>query len=146
MDLVDGVVALLQTGTPSSPFTIEWKDDPSIELSDQALLTTQVWAVDMAHCLIPAFESTVAAGRGCPMEEFEVLLVIQRKIAKDANQPVVVRQLSLLVSELAAVCRANVVEDATCVKTQRKPARNLKDYHDQDKFYAEILTTWHRAA
>jgi len=138
MDLTDDLVAALAAGAFSLPFTPQWKDDALAELADAELLAPQVWAVDVAESLLPA------SGAGVPLEEFGVLLVVQQKLTEKDDRPAVCRALSALVSELARFCRTTVIQGAVCVKTVRSPARNLKDYHETWRFYAEIQTTWHR--
>jgi hypothetical protein len=140
MNLADALVTLLDTGTPSLSFDVKWTDDALAELADQALRTPQVWVVDSAENLLPAS----AAQNGCPIEEFELLLVIQRKLDADDDKPAEIRKLSLLAAEITRVCRRATLLDAACVQTQRKPARNLGEYHGKDLFYAEIITTWRR--
>ena len=137
MDLVDATVVALTAGEFSLAFTARWKDDALAELSDGDLETPQVWVVDSA-------ESLPDADGGVPLEEFGVLIVLQKKFAEDEDRPSACRNLSALAAEITRFCRATVLEGAVCVKTVRNPARNLDDYHNLDRFYAEIQTTWRR--
>jgi len=118
LDLTDAIVAALADGTFSSAFAVQWKDDGLAALEDAELLTTQVWAVDTAESLLPAYEST-SSGHGVPVEEFKVLLVIQRKFAEGEDKPAACRELSALAAEITRFCRATAIEDAVCVKTVR---------------------------
>lgn len=137
MQLADALLAGLVAGVPTAQFTAQWKDDALAELSDATLETTQVWVVDTSESLLPAND-------GIPIEEFGLLIVVQRKMLAGEDWPTKCRELSALVSAITRYCRRTSLIEASCVRTVRNPARNLDDYHRLDRFYAEIQTTWHR--
>jgi hypothetical protein len=143
LDHVDALVAALEAGDFSSAFEVQWKDDALAELADKELLATQVWVVDAGESVLPAWGSN-ASQAGCPIEELEELLIVQRKFTAKDDVPALVRELSELCSEIARFCRRTAILDTTCVKTIRSPARDLKDHNEKGRFYAEIRPTWHR--
>lgn len=139
MEMVDGVVASLITLPVCSGATIEWTDDALAELADENLLTTRIWVVDASERLPDAAES-----HGVAVEEFGVLLIVQRKFAAGDDKPTKTRELLGIVSAIVRHCRKTTIHDATCVRAVRESSRNLKDHNQNDRFYAEILTTWRR--
>lgn len=139
MDMADSLAAAL-VGLPACQgAAVQWKDDALATLSDETLATTQIWVVETAESLLPAGER-----HGAPVEEFGLLIVVQRKLAAGEDRPSTCRQLSAIVAAITRHCRQTVIQDASCVKTVRTPARNFDDYARNDRFYAEIQTTWQR--
>jgi hypothetical protein len=142
MAIADGLVAALGEREFSLPFTAEWIDNPIVELADPELRTARVWVVDFAER-----EETV---HGIPLEEFELLLVIQQKLDAKENTAEQCRKLSGLVSELAAFCRNTGIavngEEAVCVKIERERARDFKEYHEKLLFRAEVSTHWQKVS
>jgi hypothetical protein len=141
MSLADALVTALGEASLSVAFDAAWTDDALADLADDTFDKAQVWVVDFAESLLPASDSQ----HGVPIEDLELLLVIQQRFAPGADRAAKCKALGHLASEIARFCRATVVEDATCVKTVRKPARDLKLYHETGMFRSELLTTWHRA-
>ena len=116
MELADGLVAALGAGEFSLPFTAEWIDNPIVELADPEIRTPRVWVVDFAEK-----QETV---HGIPIEEYELLLVVQKKLGPDEVAADECRKLSALMSEIARFCRNTAItvdgEDAVCVKIERE--------------------------
>lgn len=147
MDMVDELLVQIQAAKAdedNNPFSLafdaQWSDDLNAMLSDEALLVPQLWVIDSAENLLPA----AASHNGCPLEEFELLLVIQKKFTKDTDRKTQCRALSGLVAELTRFCRKTTILDATCIQTKRDPARNWDVYSTLDLYRAAIVTTWHR--
>jgi len=150
MDMVDALIAQIEAAKAdeeSSPFSLafdaEWSDDLNAVLSDPTLLVPQLWVIDSGESLLPAWESS-ASQQGCPVEEFELLLVVQKKLSKDTDRKTQCRQLSALVAELTRFCRKTTILDATCIRTKRDPARNWEVYSADNLYRAAVSTTWHR--
>jgi hypothetical protein len=142
MALADGLVNALMEKEFSLPFTAEWIDNPIVELADPELRTPRVWVVDFAER-----QETV---HGIPLEEFELLLVVQKKLGPDAAPAEECRKLSALVSEIAHFCRNNPIavdgDEAVCVKIERERARDFKEYNEKLLFRAEISTHWQKVS
>jgi hypothetical protein len=142
MTLADGLVEALSQGEFSLPFTAEWIDNPIFELADPELRTPRVWVVDFAER-----QETV---HGVPIEEFELLLVVQQKLSPKEATAEQCRKLSGLVSEIAAYCRNTGIavdgEEAVCVKIERERARDFKEYHEKLLFRAESSTHWQKVS
>lgn len=136
MDMADGLVAALNAEF-AAEFTAVWKDDALANLSDEALRSTTVWVVDEA-------ESLSTDEGHVPLEEFGLLVIVQRKLVPTDDKPALCRTLSDLVARIARFCRRTQIAGAVCPNIARKPARDLGDYNKNDRFYAEILTTWRR--
>jgi hypothetical protein len=140
MALADGLVSSLTDADFSLAFVAEWIDNPIVELADPELQTTRVWVVDFAER-----QQTV---QGISLEEYEVLLVVQKKFVTGEVPAEECRKLSGLVSEITAFCRMNGIsidgEEAVCVKTERERSRDFKEYHEKLLFRAEISTHWQK--
>jgi hypothetical protein len=140
--LADGLVDALSQEKFSLPFTAEWIDNPIVELADPELRTPRVWVVDFAEA-----EETV---HGIPVEEYELLLVVQKKFQPTEITAEECRKLSGLVSEIAQFCRNTPIavdgEGAVCVKIERERARDFKDYNEKGLFRAEISTHWRKVS
>ena len=125
----------------SLPFTAEWIDNPIVELADPELRTPTSVGGGFRR----------AAGNACtafPIEEFELLLVVQKKFGPDEVTTEECRKLSGLVSEIARFCRNTRIavdgDEAVCVKIERERARDFKEYHEKLLFRAEISTHWRK--
>ena len=140
--LADGLVTALGEREFSLPFTAEWIDNPIVELADPELRTPRVWVVDFAER-----QETV---HGIPIEEFELLLVVQKKFQPTEITAEECRKLSGLVSEIAQFCRNTRIEvdgdEAVCVKIERERSRDFKEYHEKMLFRAEISTHWQKVS
>jgi hypothetical protein len=140
MTLADGLVEALSAGDFSLPFTAEWIDNPIVELADPELLTTRVWVVDFAE--------KQELFQGIPVEEYELLLVVQKRFGPEEVPAEQCRNLSGLVSEIARFCRNTMLEvdseGAVCVKIERERSRDFKDYNEKGLFRAEISTHWRK--
>jgi hypothetical protein len=135
--MVDAMLESLSLNEWSLPFTAEWIDNPVQELADPELKTTKIWVVDFAER-----RQTV---HGMPIEEYELLLVVQKKLtAKNTAEDC--RKLSGLVGEIVEFCRMTPLavneEESVCVKIERERARDFKEYHEKLLFRAEISTHW----
>ena len=153
MDLADDLVTALATlaetlGTTTGEgenevltpaFAAAWQDDPVADLADSTLLAPQVWVVDFAETHQPA---DLGGQGGVPVCEFELLIILQRKIGEGETPATVCRSMSGLVAEISRYCRRTVVSDAVCFKTERERARDFKVWHEGDLYRAEILTHW----
>ena len=142
--LADALVdALAAATTFSVEFDALWSDDALAVLDGDTMDKVQVWVVDLAESSLPAWNST-ASQHGCPIDELELSLVVQRRFGAADDRPTLVKALGHFCSELARFCRQTVLDQASCIRTERKPARDLKLYNETGVFWAEILTTWHR--
>lgn len=143
MDLADALVTALGTlavslGSEASPaFAASWQDDPVADLADSTLLTPQVWVVDFGE-VQEVFE-------GVPVREFEILIVVQRKIDEGETPATICRAMSALTSEIAQYCRRKKDLAAICFKTERPLARQFGDYHEKNRYWAEVSTHWREA-
>jgi hypothetical protein len=150
MDMVDALVedltAAVAAGEFSLEFTPAWSDDALTVLDDAALTSPQLLAIDSAE------ELPEASGQSSvPIEEFEILLVAQRKFAKEgggtlteAERKTACRSMSAMASEIARHCRKTTILDCTCVSVKRETAKNIDRYHNEGLYLAPILTTWRR--
>jgi hypothetical protein len=140
--LADGLVQALTQEEFSLPFTAEWIDNPVVELTDPELVEPRVWVVDFAEK-----QETV---HGIPLEEYELLLVIQKRIQPAEDAKTTCRALSGLVSEIVAFCRKTGIavegEEAVCVKIERERSRDFKEYLEKNLFRAELSTHWHKVS
>jgi hypothetical protein len=140
--LADGLVQELSQGAFTLPFTAEWIDNPIVELADPELRTARVWVVDFAEK-----QETV---HGIPIEEYELLLVVQQKFSPGKVTTEECRKLSGLVSEIASFCRNTPIavdgEEAVCVKIERERSRDFKEYHEKLLFRAEVSTRWQKVS
>ena len=140
MALADGLVKALGEGEFSLPFMVEWIDNPIVELADPELRAPRVWVVDFAEK-----QETV---HGIPIEEFELLLVVQKKFQPTEITAEECRKLSGLVSEITSFCRNTPIvvdgDESVCVKIERERARDFKEYHEKLLFRAEISTHWQK--
>lgn len=151
MDLTDAVVTALGTlaatlGTTvgegeeavtTPAFAVSWQDDPVADLADSTLLTPQVWVVD--------FGELQGVAEGIPVREFEILIVVQRKIDEGETPATICRAMSALTSEIAQYCRRKKDLAAICFKTERSLARQFGDYHEKNLYRAEVSTHWREA-
>jgi hypothetical protein len=143
MDLADALVTALGTlavslGSEESPaFTAAWRDDPVADLADSTLLTPQVGVSD--------FGEVQGIVEGVPVREFEILLVVERKIGNGETPATICRAMSALTSEIAQYCRRKKDLAAICFKTERALARQFGDYHEKDLYRAEVSTHWREA-
>jgi hypothetical protein len=142
MTLADELVKALSASEFSLSFTAEWIDNPIFELADPALRTPRVWVVDFAEK-----QETV---QGIAIEEYELLLVVQKKLGPDEITAEACRKLSGLVSEITSFCRKTAIavdgDEAVCVKTERERSRDFKEYHEKRLFRAEISTHWQKVS
>lgn len=142
MALADGLISALSEEEFSLPFTAEWIDNPVLELADPELRTARVWVVDFAER-----EETV---HGIPLEEYELLLVVQQKLDAKSDPSSECRRLSALVSEIAQYCRSTPLivdgDAAVCVKIERERSRDFREYHEKLLFRAEVSTHWQKVA
>jgi hypothetical protein len=140
MALADGLVSALAGTEFSLAFVAEWIDNPIVELADSEFQTTRVWVVDFAER-----QQTV---QGISLEEYEVLLVVQKKFVPGEVPAAECRKLSGLVSEITTFCRKTGIavdgEEAVCVKIERERSRDFKEYHEKLLFRAEVSTHWQK--
>ena len=154
LQLADGLVSAISAQYPA-PTVVEWIDDPYVELQETDLAETLIWVVDIAE-----ETSTENALR---REDRDLLIVIQRKKLGEGEVPegtdlaeanaARARELSGLAGELVNMIRpidgsfslrVGDDDEAVCFRTVRRPARNLGEWHEKRRHYAEILTSWRR--
>lgn len=135
LDIADALVTAL-TEAFEDDATVAFGEDALVELSDEDLLEPHVMVVDASAGLIH--------DHGLAMEEYGLLIVVQRKLAADSVRSTVLRAMADLSWQVARFCRSAVLEGAVCVKAVRQPARDLADYHALDRYYCEIQTVWRR--
>jgi hypothetical protein len=140
--LADGLVEALGEREFSLPFTAEWIDNPIVELADPELQTPRVWVVDFGER-----QETI---HGIPIEQYELLLVVQKKFQPTEVTADECRKLSSLVSEITSFCRNTGIavdsDEAVCVKIERERSRDFKEYHEKMLFRAEISTHWQKVS
>jgi hypothetical protein len=138
MGMADELVRELLDVDFCLPFKAEWTDNPIVELADSELSATRVWVVDLAE--------RAETIHGVPLEEYELLIVVQKKIGPQENAAEECRDHSLLVNQIARFCRDIELtvenDEAICVKVERERARDFKEYHEKMLFRAEIHTHW----
>lgn len=148
MALADALVtALAAAELPvDTEYDVQWVDDAAATLEDPELgEKAQVWVIDFAESHLPAW-SAAAAQHGCPIDEQDLLVIVQYKPPEGETASEKCREMAVLAGEIARWCRKTPILDATCVQTKRDPARDFKLYHETGLFRAEIITTWHRLA
>jgi hypothetical protein len=154
LDLADALVTALGTlatslGTTTGEgddavrtpaFTASWQADPVADLADSSLLSPAVWVTDFAEGDV----SLDGSRTGVPIEESEILVILQRKIGKGEDAATICRNMSALASEIRMFCRKSILDSAVCFKTERTRARDFKEWHESDLYRAEISTHWRR--
>lgn len=136
VEALDDLAASLDEDEP--PFVAAWSADPYLELADGP--ATKLWVVD--HAVRSLTEG------GVPIEEYELLLVLQRRL--DADDAEGCRTMAALAGAIADFCRGleldpdNQGNGAVCVRCERQQARDFESLHERGLFRAAILTTWRR--
>jgi hypothetical protein len=137
MNLVDGVVNGLSSLRNDA--TVQWMDDPAVELKDDILLSPIVWVVDYST-------QTHDVGR-VPIKDMKIVVIVQKKIMSSgdaAKQEV--RDMLQFVSSIENFCLNNSIEvegeEAFCIETNRERSRNLKEYNEKNLFYSEFIATY----
>ena len=142
LDLTDGLVSLLNAATFSQSIDAEWQDDPTIELDDAALKSPVVWVIDYAFSQLTR--------NGVPIEEYELIVVVQKKLDAKTDGKTQCRALSGLVNQLELFCRTTPIvfdgEAAVCFGTKRETARDFGEYVTNGKFDAEFSAFYRRVA
>jgi len=139
LSLVDALVTALDAASFAVKADYAWQPEPWVKLSDSALATPQVWVIDFADAQETMPQIDV------PIDEHILLLVVQRKIAPRERIATIVRTLAGLVGEICRFCRlTDEIDEASCRKIERKPARDFDALHLEGLFRAEVLTTWRR--
>jgi hypothetical protein len=139
LSLVDALVAALDAADFAVEADYAWQPEPWVKLPDAILATAQVWVIDFAETQDTMPQINV------PVDEHVLLLVVQRKIAADERLATVVRSMAGLVGEICRYCRtAAHVDEASCIKVERKLARDFDNLHLDGLVRAEVLTTWRR--
>jgi hypothetical protein len=143
---LNGIAELLGAGSGPA-FRAKWEPDPLLELSD-APSTPIVWVVDFAEARQPAYLSSTAQA-GLPVGEFELLVVVQQKVAGDRDAAAAqVRALATLTSQIARHCRETILpfgDGSICFQTERTRSRDFEELHTKKLYRAEIGTHWRSA-
>lgn len=112
-EIADAVVAELNAGTFSLPFTAERLYLPAFELADMQTLHVTV---------VPKGITTDAAARTQDQQDYAIDVAVQQKLTSTANGPI--DALVTLVEELAdhfRFRRLTTYPDAIWIKTEQQP-------------------------
>lgn len=144
LELADALVAALAAANLPQAITATWQasHEMSLDSPDLAELP-QVWVVDAGEALPAAYASS-AAQAGLPVEEFDLLVVVQKKLENQAAPESECRQLSGLVSAIARFCRRTILLDAACYEVKRPGSRDLSALRGDGLYRAFIHTSWRR--
>ena len=142
MQIVDEVVNEINSQVFALKCKASWIDDPKTELPDEELKDLNVWVVDLAE--------SSETQEGIQTDEFEVLLVVQRKIntSDDIEQTNEVKKkeclkLANFTNALTRHFRHTSIElpdggDAACFKTERLRTRDFELYATTGVYRAEV--------
>jgi hypothetical protein len=145
LDLCDAIVSSLATAFPTVSIddtdldvTVAWTSNPKVDISDSAITSPLVWVLDWGE--------TLDTENGVPYEQAEVLIVVQMKRGATQTDSTFVRAMSALASQITRHFRPRdgsfELTDANCTMAQRRYGKDLADWNNDGRFYAEIATSW----
>ena len=134
---------VIPVGPPTASFAAPATQTATVAspMEDQPTEAAAVWVVDVSERLLPSY---VANAAGCDCEEFELLVIVQRKLDIGEPPAEVCRAMSGLVARLTRFCRGVEILDAICVATVREHSRDFEDWVGKGLYRSQILTTWRR--
>jgi hypothetical protein len=147
LDLADLLVIRLaalasELSTPAA-FTVAWQSNPVQDLADKTLYDPVVWVTD--------FGATVQTdNNGIILEEFELLVIVQRRLAKFEVADDVCREMSALTAAISNYCRKTILDPeasgngAVCYRIERERSRDFRQWHEANLYRAELSTHWRR--
>ena len=134
-DVADAVVAELNAGSFSLPFTAERLYLPVFELADMQALHVTV---------VPKSVATDAAARTQNQQDYAIDVAVQQKLSSTANA--LIDELVTLVEELADHFRFRRLEnypDAIWLKTEQKPVY-APEHLEQLRQFTSLFTLMFR--
>ena len=135
LDFCDALVAALNEAEKPLACAVSWQDDPIVDLAKGSLADPNLWIVD--------FASAHRTGQAnIPVQELQILLIIQQRLGPVADRPAQCRGLAGLAGWIEDYCHTTPIANATCTETQRLPARDWAKYTDEGLYRSEILTHW----
>lgn len=135
----------VEIGAEAVAVVAERADDWLFELSDAALQSPSIRVIDGGELL-------ETEGGGMAAETLELWVVVQMKPAAGLDKGDVVEGLAGLAAAIGrrlrpldgVFCLAVGDERLHCTRIERKPARDLDEWHQNGLFHCRLVTTWKR--